>query len=237
MNLSSVKITEEFRGRIWESTLQFPLDKRVFQLYHNIMKLLNLHLVEEKLLELNIKIFTPAEFKVIFGVSKRAVQGFLNYNTKKGAFVHLRKGLYGLKRSPPNEFVLANRAYSPSYLSLDSALAYYNLIPETVYSITSVTTRPTREFKMNNLAYKYRKIKKEAFTGYEPKKIGGQIIYIAVPEKAVADFLYFVSLGKQTFNDRLKIEEINKTKLFQYLKLFKQKRLIAFANRFLKNDR
>lgn len=201
------------------------------------MKKLNLHKTEEKLLELNLKIFTPNDLKVIFGVSKRAVQGFLNYNIKKGAFVHLRKGLYGLNRNLPNEFVLANRVYFPSYVSLDSALAYYNLIPETVYSITSVTTRPTREFKVNNLSYEYRKIKREAYAGYEPKKVNGQIIYIAVPEKAVADFLYFVSLGKQTFNDRLKIEKIDKIKLYQYLKLFKQKRLITFANQLLKNDR
>ena len=92
------------------------------------MKKLNLHKTEEKLLELNLKIFTPNDLKVIFGVSKRAVQGFLNYNIKKGAFVHLRKGLYGLNRNLPNEFVLANRVYFPSYVSLDSALAYYNLI-------------------------------------------------------------------------------------------------------------
>jgi predicted transcriptional regulator of viral defense system len=187
------------------------------------MKKLNLHQAEERLLELNLKVFTPNDLRVIFGVSQRAVQGFLHYNLEKGAFVHLRKGLYTLKRNLPPEFVLANRLYAPSYISLDSALAYYHLIPETIYAVTSVTTKPTRKFVAHNLSYEYRKIKREAYTGYQPKEINGQLVYLATPEKAVADFLYFVSLGKRSFNERLKLGKIDKNKLNKYLKLFKQK--------------
>jgi len=187
------------------------------------MKKLNLHEAEEKLLELNLKVFTPNDLKVFFRVSQRAAQGFLHYNLKKRAFVHLRKGLYALKRNLPPEFVLANRLYSPSYISLDSALAYHHLIPETVYAVTSVTTKPTRKFVVNNLSYEYRKIKREAYTGYEPKEIDGQVVYLATPEKAVADFFYFVSLGKRSLNERLKLGKVDKRKLNGYLKLFKQK--------------
>lgn len=199
------------------------------------MKKLNLHKVEEKLLETNLKIFQPHLLEIMFGVTKRAAEGFLNYNTKKGAFIRLKPGLYSLKNNLAPDFFLANNLYVPSYISLDTALSYYNLIPETVYSVTSVTTKPTREFTVNNHSFSYQKIKKEAFGDYLPKEVDGQVIYLAAPEKAVADFLYFVYLGKRSFNDRLKLKRINRQKLQKDLKLFGQKRFLKFCRRFF-ND-
>lgn len=197
------------------------------------MKKLNLHETEEKLLFGNIKIFTPQDLMIMFGANKRAVEGFLSYNVKKGAFVRLKKGLYALKRNLPSEFALANRIYSPSYISLDSALSFYNLIPETVYAVTSITTKLTREFEILNRLFEYRKIKKEAYTGYIPKTVSGEVVFIATPEKAVADFLYFVYLGKRVFNERLRLKKVNSLRLRNNLGLFDQKKLIPFANRLL----
>lgn len=197
------------------------------------MKKLNLHEVEERLFSLKAKIFSPRDLQVIFGVSKRAIEGFLNYNVKKGVFTRVKRGLYTLKRNFPQEFVLANNLYFPSYVSLDSALSYYNLIPETIYPITSVTPKPTREFEVGGRLFEYRKIKKEAYGGYIAKSFNGEVAYLATPEKAVADFLYFVYLGKRLFNDRLKIERIQTQQLKKYLKLFNQKHFVFFVNRLL----
>lgn len=196
------------------------------------MKKLNLHEVTEKLLELNLKIFRPADLKVMFKVKDRAVRGFLNYNVKKEAFVRLKPGLYALKRNFPEDFFLANTLYSPSYVSLDTALSYYNLIPESVYAVTSITTKPTREFVINKRFFEYRKIKKEAYTGFVPQELSGKIVYLATPEKAVGDFLYFVFLGKRLFNDRLKTEKLNKKELKKYLELF-DKKLLNFCRRYM----
>lgn len=198
------------------------------------MKKLNLHRVEEELLSKNLKIFTSNDLKIMFGASRRAVEGFLNYNFKKGAFVRFKKGLYGLKRNLPDEFVLANNLYSPSYISLDTALSFYNLIPETVYAITSVTTKPTRELEVLGRLFEYRKIKKQAFAGYLPQKVDDQIVFMATPEKAIADFLYFVFLGKRSFNDRLKLGKVNFTYLEKEAKLFGQERFFSFVKEILK---
>lgn len=185
------------------------------------MKKLNLHKVEEQLVSSGLKLFTASDLMVAFGVEKRAAQAFVSYNVKKGAFLRLKAGLFALKNNLPSEFVIANRLYFPSYISLDSALSYYNLIPETVYAITSVTPKSTREFEVNGRAFDYRRIKKQAFTGYVPKSIRGETVYVATPEKAVADFLYFVSLGKRKGNDRLKLNKIDSSQLKQYQDLFK----------------
>lgn len=169
----------------------------------------------------NLKIFTASDLMVMFGVEKRAAQAFVSYNVKKGAFLRLKAGLFALKNNLPSQFAIANRLYFPSYISLDTALSYYSLIPETVYTISSVTPKPTREFVVDNWAFDYRRIKSQAFTGYIPQKIHGEIIYIATPEKAVADFLYFVSLGKRKSNDRLKLDRVDSSRLKQYQALFK----------------
>ena len=185
------------------------------------MKKLNLHKVEEQLVSSGSKIFTTSNLMVMFGVEKRAAGAFVSYNVKKGAFLRLKAGLFSLKNNLPSEYAIANRLYFPSYISFDTALSYYRLIPETIYTVTSVTSKPTREFEVNGLSFDYRRIKKEAFTGYIPKKIHGETVYIATPEKAVADFLYFVSLGKRKYNDRLKLNRLDSLQLRHYQDLFK----------------
>lgn len=184
------------------------------------MKKLNLHQVQERLISDQLKTFTASDLEVTFGVGKRAAQAFLAYNVNKGAILRLKAGLFAFKNSLPAEYTVANKLYFPSYISLDTALSYYNLIPETVYTITSVTPKPTREFEVNGRLFDYRRIKIQAFTGYIPAQVHGEIVYIATPEKAVADFDYFVSLGKRKSNNRLRLDKLNTKKLKEYRNLF-----------------
>lgn len=195
------------------------------------MKKLNLFELEKRFSTRNLPIFTAREIMAVFEVEKRAVDAFLFYNVKKGAVIRLKAGLFTLSRFPASEYAIANRLYMPSYISLDTALSHYNLIPEIVYAITSVTTKATREFDAMNLLFSYRRIKKEAFTGYILEATKGGNVYLATPEKAVADFLYFVYLGKRLYNDRLDWSKIDFSKLEEYLRLFSKKGLVTFAKK------
>ena len=65
-----------------------------------------------------------------------------------------------LKTDPAEEAEIANRLYQPSYLSFEYALAFYNLLPEMPYGVTSATTKPTRNFIINGLGFNYLTIKK-----------------------------------------------------------------------------
>lgn len=186
---------------------------------------LNLIQVQKILLDKNFKIFTSFEFARIFKTSQISAQEFLERYTKKGVFTRARNGLYLFKLNLPNEMVLANRVYSPSYISFETALSYHHVIPETVYSITSATTKPSREFSQGEIVFSYSKIKREAYTGYLPQDMDGEIALMATPEKALADYLYFVSLGKKILNDRLTTKEIDFIKLKKYAGLFKRKSL------------
>lgn len=202
-----------------------------------MLKKLNPIKVQEKLIEKNMSMFSPLEFRRIFDVTKSAAGFFINYHLKSGLFLKLKNGLYALKSHPPSELEIANRVYSPSYVSLEYAFMYYGIIPETVYDITSVTSRSTREFVVNNMSYTYRKIKKNAFSGYLGKSINGNIVLIAEPEKAFVDYLYFVDLGKKAVYDRLDVSKLSKSKLIKYAKLFKKRSLVKLVNKIYDQSR
>ncbi len=190
-----------------------------------MIKKLNRLKVIKKLKSLNILMFSPREFQDIFGVSKNTASVFLTNNVKNDVFIKLRNGFYILKDDQPSLYKIANRLYRPSYISLESALSFYNIIPETVYSITSVSPKATREFESEIGIFSYKKIKKQVFTGYELKDFHGEKIFIAEAEKALSDYLYFVDLNLISLNDRLNLKNINKKKLISYISIYKRKSL------------
>ena len=105
----------------------------------------------------------------------------------------VRDGLYmpTKKLSPfrPEPFLLANHLFGPSYVSFDSALSYYGLIPERVYEITSATTKPTERFDTPIGAFSFARLPLPYYCfGIRNLKLGDeQYILIASPEKALFD--------------------------------------------------
>lgn len=182
--------------------------------------------VREHLLKRNLKIFTPEEFSRIFPLPSYKLKYFLETQTKRGLFMRLKKGLYTLKTNIPSEEVLANALYKPSYISFEYALAYYNLIPEMPYQITSATTKPTRLYSISGKTFIYYTLKKELYFGYILKKTTDNQFLIAEPEKALVDYLYFVSLGKKSTNKRLSVKNLDQKKIYDYAAIFKRKSLI-----------
>jgi len=111
----------------------------------------------------------------------------------KGYLRKVVKGFYLFADHPIDELVLfeiANRIYKPSYISLGSALAYYQLIPESVHGVTSVSTRRTYRFSTGLAEFRFRTVSPDFFFGYELVPARGKRVKIARPEKAVLDLLY-----------------------------------------------
>jgi len=181
------------------------------------MKLIDL---QKKLLESKIKVFSKLEFRRLMGITRVSAQKLLERYTKKGVFVRLKGGLYALSTNYPSGYLIANKLCEPSYISFETALSYHNLIPETVYSFTSATTKITRTFSVKNQLFRYHRIKKKAFTGYKLTNIAGENVLLAEKEKALADYLYYVFLKKKSINDRLKLKGIKRDKLLSYVSLF-----------------
>lgn len=187
---------------------------------------LKLHQVVRKLKDKKMNLFTPLEFKRVFDVSDWACQWFIKSHTKEGDFIKLRKGLYALTDYPPSHYFIANRLYEPSYISFDAALSFYGIIPETIYAITSATPKTTREYESANIRFVYHKLKKGTYAGYKATKHQDNTILIAEPEKALADYLYFIELKKRDFSyERIDLSKIKKSKLKTYVKLFQRPKM------------
>lgn len=182
-------------------------------------------LVREELLKRDLYTFSPWEFEKLFKLPPDRAKYFLEEESKRGLFLRLKRGLYTLKTDIPKEQEIANKLYQPSYLSFEYALAYHNIMPEMVYSITSATTKSTREFDVEEINFAYFKIKKQAFSGYQLLNQGGRSFFIAEGEKALVDYLYFVSLGKKGKNDRLNVSSLDKQKALFYTTFYERSSL------------
>ncbi|MDD4013239.1 MAG: hypothetical protein PHW14_03505 [Candidatus Omnitrophica bacterium] len=117
----------------------------------------------------------------------------LNEWQDKGYILKVIRGYYVFTEKPLSEkslFEIANRIYSPSYVSFETALSYHGLIPESVYGITSASTRKTSRFDTEIGAFIYRTIRPKLYFGFEYVGNGSRYLKMASPEKAILDLLY-----------------------------------------------
>ena len=113
---------------------------------------------------------------------------------RKGLLLKLRNEYYAFpefRQVPDASRYVANRIYTPSYISLHSAMAFYGMIPEEVVQITSVTTLKTAKFENAFGTFHYQNVKTPLYFGYEIKTMqNGRGLLFATPEKALLDLLY-----------------------------------------------
>jgi len=180
--------------------------------------------VENALIRLGISVFSVTEFNKIFKIKPVSARSFLVRNSKRigSHIIKLKRGIYFFSLNPTIELEIANKLYQPSYISFETALSHYNIIPEIVYTITSATTKRSKEIVVQNSVYKYLKIKKSLYFGYRPEKFKGKTVLIAEAEKALLDYIYLLSLKKGIFNERLDLSKIDTKKLGSYVNYFKK---------------
>ena len=179
-------------------------------------------------------IFSANDIRALFRVSAAAASALLHRYKKRGFILQIKRGLYVFPDALPPDVYIANKLYSPSYISMEFALSYHGVIPETVYEITSVTTKATRRFEKLKKNFSYHKIKKTAYTGYEIQKQHGASFYIADAEKAFVDTNYLRLKNKQKPISRFNKDKINYAKALKYAFLFGNSKLISVIKTTLK---
>ena len=107
---------------------------------------------------------------------------------KAGRIYQLRRGLYALappfQKVRPHPFLVANHLVRGSYVSLQSALAYYAIIPEYVPVMTSVTTSRPGRWNTPLGDYEFRHLKSQLLFGYQQMDVGeNQQAFVASSEK------------------------------------------------------
>lgn len=110
-----------------------------------------------------------------------------------GLIEPVKKGLYiagkSLGAERPENALLANHILGPSYLSMESALAHYGLIPEKVFAVTSMTTKASRKFQTSIGRYTYTNLPLPYYAfGLATVSLSkDQQAIMAIPEKALCD--------------------------------------------------
>ncbi len=128
-------------------------------------------------------------------VDVRDVRRQLSRWAQAGKLVQLRRGVYTLappyQKARPHPFLLANRMARGSYVSGQSALAHYGLIPEVTPITVSVTTGRPRRWETPFGNFEFRHIKPALMYGYQLTALGnGQEAFLASPEKALLDLVH-----------------------------------------------
>lgn len=163
--------------------------------------------------------------------------------TKKGYIEKVRRGYYVFSDLVKNEqalYIIANNIYKPSYVSLETAFSLYGIIPESVYSIISVTSLKTNSFDAGFAVFKYRQLQSDLFFGYELINYNNYCYMLADLEKSLLDYFYLnphvdtindiKGLRFNTFDLR---EKLDIGKLKKYLSVFDSKELSSRVNKFL----
>ena len=179
-----------------------------------------------------MSLFTLEDIKNLFPAEKtKTIKNNLSRWISKGYFVRLKRDLYelveqGAESKVPDLYV-ANRLYEPSYVSLETALSIYSIIPDVAAAVTSVTSRPTRTFKNRYGLFFYKTCKKKGFTGYGITSYEGFKVCMADKEKALVDFLYYrprqaahhLDFDAERLNRKI-LKNIEWKKAFRYARLF-----------------
>ena len=129
---------------------------------------------------------------------------------KQNLLVQVKRGVFipGPQSSTPGpeKLLLANHLWGPSYVSSDSALSYWGLIPERVYETLSMTTNQAKIYKTPVGRFRYIRIPLPYYSfGIQRVELASrQMTLIASKEKSLCD--------KIITTPRLKLRSVKQTK-------------------------
>ena len=184
----------------------------------------------KKIYDSGLFFFTTKTLRDVIGEKKEST--FFKFITRlidDKILLKVEKNKYLLNNSKINDFELANFLQTPSYVSFETALNYYGVLPQFPYEITSATSKKTNQKKFQDKIFSYIHIDKTLYWGYNKK----DNFLITTVEKAFLDQIYLSSKGFK----RISLTEIDTSKLkrnvlMQYIKQFpKTKQFLAMIER------
>ncbi len=145
----------------------------------------------------------PIDYNVLSNllINHRSPKDKISRLEKKGDIIRLKKGLYivspEISQQKVSRELIANHLYGPSYISLESALAFYGLIPEKVFTVRSVSTKRAKSFHNSLGNFDYVSMPEAYYAiGIRQEIFKNEYAYlIASPEKAICDLI----LSKNNF--------------------------------------
>lgn len=177
-------------------------------------------------------ILTSNDIANILDIKKESAKVSATRLNKKGSLIRIKKDLYITKTkfqylTEEQFFQIANLLQTPSYISLTTALSYYNITTQQQRNfIESIALKRTKNVTINNIDFTYTLIKKNIYQGFELKNN----FFIALPEKALADSIYLTSLKRYNCDfDAIDFNKININSVSNYLNNTNQKTILFWG--------
>jgi len=176
-----------------------------------------------QLRQINKKYFNLRQLANALKISVPSARVLASRYVKNGILIRIKRDLYILSEqwdflSLEEKFQLANLIQTPSYVSLLTALSYYEISTQIQQEfIESVAIKRTKQVEVNNSIFNFSKLKNELYFGFVRK----QGFFIAEPEKALLDAFYLMSLQKYTLDvDTIDFEKIDTDKMKMFSSKF-----------------
>lgn len=148
------------------------------------------------------KYFNCQDLAKVLGISLNSAKVSASRYVKEGFLVRIKKNIYTMPEFWKNAtiedmFMIANLGQTPSYISLTTALAYYEITTQVQQDyFESIAIKRTKEKNIDGRIFKYSKIQDNLYFGFNKKKD----FFIGTPEKAFMDSVYLTSLGRYSFD-------------------------------------
>jgi len=151
------------------------------------------------------------------GITLQSAKVTVNRYIKKGLLIRVKRNIYILRDKWANldreqRFILANIIQVPSYISLMTALDYFEITTQVQRDyIESIAVKRTKGVEIEQSFFNYTKIQTDLYAGFSRTRG----FFIAAPEKAFLDAVYLMSFGRYSLDissidmnklDRVKID-------------------------------
>ena len=177
--------------------------------------------------KINKPFYTIADLEKITSLPRNSLYVSLKRWESGGVIERVAQGIYIPMGGDISIENVAAQLYIPNYLSFEYALARYGILNLIPYTLTFATTRKTKNYLLQKKRIEFRQISPELFFGFEMKNG----IYIASPEKAFLDQVYFATRGKASLDfDELDIKKLSMKSLEELSRKFP-----AYVRSFLNN--
>lgn len=153
-------------------------------------------------------------------ISKKSAQVTASRYVNADKLIRLKRDLFLLPQklrtiSEEELFSIANLLQTPSYISLTSALSYYNIsTQQTRNYIESIGLKRSINFRINDYEFSFSKVKEIYYSGFYKN----ENFFIATPEKAIADSIYLTAIGRYNCDfEAIDFNKLNKSGIDSFL--------------------
>ncbi len=187
----------------------------------------------EKINKVDKLLLNTNDVATLLSVSKESAKVTAARYVKKGLLIRVKKDLYittpkfALLKEE-ELFQIANLIQTPSYISLTTALSYYEITTQQQRNfIESIALKRSKDVIVNNVEFTFTKVKKEFYKGFELK----DSFFIATPEKALADAVYLSSFRRYNCDfEAIDFNKIKKDSISAYLENTNKRTILFWEN-------